>query len=87
MTTVEATGHLRVYTDPAGAAELMRRLVGNARFEATLGEEDGHWFVDVRDVEGALRRVVDLVAEEAELGTVSFATVCAGGRTFTFPSS
>jgi hypothetical protein len=93
VTVVDATpvparprpaGHIRVYTDPAGAAELMRRLVGIRLFDAVLREEEGHWYVDVRDGDGVLRQIVDLVSAATDDGTIGFATLYADDRTRTF---
>ena len=78
------SGQVRVYADPAGAADLMRRLVGIRVLDATLGEEEGHWYVDVRDGDGVLRQVIDLVSAATDLGTVGFATISVAGRTLTF---
>jgi len=81
----ERSGHLRIYADPAGAAELMRQLVGLRLFDALLGEEEGHWYVDVRDGDGVLSRLFDLVSSASGLGQVDYAILCAGERTLTFP--
>lgn len=77
-------GHIRVYADPAGAAELMGRLVGFRLFDAVLGEEEGHWYVDVRDGDGVLRQLVELVSAATEDGTIGFATLYVDDRAFTF---
>jgi hypothetical protein len=73
-----------VYADPAGAAELMRRLVGVRLFDAVLREEAGHWYVDVRHGDGVLRQIVGLVSAATEDGTIGFATVCVEDRTCSF---
>ena len=78
------SGHIRVYADAAGAAELMRELVGLRLSDAVLGEEGGHWYVDVQNDEGVLSQIVDLVATASEHGTIRYAMLCVDGRTFTF---
>jgi hypothetical protein len=78
------SGHIRIYADPAGAAELMRHIVGARLCDALLAEEAGHWYVDVRDGEGVLREVVDLLSVAMKLGRIGYAMLCVDGRTFTF---
>jgi hypothetical protein len=80
-------GVLRIYSDPAGAANVMREVVARPKLSAQLLEdENGRWQVVVQG-EGAhervLTRVLDLVLRFVEEGRLEFATLEFAGRTVT----
>jgi hypothetical protein len=78
---------LRIYSDPAGAAHVMREVVARPKLSAQLLEDgNGRWHVIVRG-EGAhervLARVLDLVLRFIDEGRLEFATVEFSGRSIT----
>ena len=78
---------LRIYSDPAGAANVMREVVARPKLNARLLEDgNGRWQVVVHGEGGherVLARVLDLVLRFVEEGRLQFATVEFAGRSIT----
>lgn len=78
-----AANTVRIHSDAAGAAHLMRELVGIAAFQVSLIEEQGQWQVVVRasaDFREAVENVIRIVRCCLAAGLVAFASVHIGAR-------
>jgi hypothetical protein len=78
---------LRIFSDPAGAANVMREVVARPKLTAELLEDgQGLWQVVVHGEGGherVLARVLDLVLRFVEEGRLQFARVEFAGRSIT----
>ena len=76
---------VRVYSDPVGAASVMREVVARPRLSAQLIENGGgRWQVVIRpgaSTDRFLVRILDLLLRLLNEGRVQFATVEYEGRT------
>lgn len=78
------TEDIRINAEPDEAARLMRSILSLHRFDAALNEEDGHCHIDVRNGDGVVGAIIDLVASAIDEEQLAFATVCIGKRTLSF---
>jgi hypothetical protein len=80
-------GVLRIYSDPAGAANVMREVVARPKLSARLLEDgNGRWQVAVHGGdahERVLGLVLDIVHRFVEEGRLQFATLEFAGRSIT----
>jgi hypothetical protein len=78
---------LRIHSDPAGAANVMREVVARPKLSAQLLEDgNGRWQVVVEGEdahERVLAQVLDLVLRFVDEGRLAFATLEFAGRSVT----
>lgn len=79
-----AADDLVIHADPVGAANLMKEAVARRLLDVALEEEHGHWRVVVRGATGSdqVRVVVELVAAGIEQGSIAFARLQMGERSY-----
>ncbi len=80
-----AANTVRIHSDAAGAAHLMRELVGIAAFQVSLIEEQGQWQVVVcagADLRGVVEDVIEVVRRCLAAGLAAFASVHVGARPY-----
>ncbi len=74
---------VRIHSDAAGAAHLMRELLGIGAFQVSLIEEQGQWQVVVRataDFRAAVQDVIQAVRRCLAAGLAAFASIHIGAR-------
>ncbi len=84
---VLAPGEIRIFSDAAGASNVMREIVDlrMRNLDAALVEEGGHWHVDIRargETSELSQRILGLLARCIDERRMAFATICIGKRSY-----